>query len=68
MLLFLLVLAIVATAIFVGLKVAFLIFLGIVAVGIIVIAMLVGSFIHLSGEGDDNDGPMDKLLFGGKDE
>jgi predicted MFS family arabinose efflux permease len=64
MLLFLMILAIVALAIFTSLKIAFLIFLGIVAVGIIVVAMLVGSFIHMSGEGDDDHGPMDKILFG----
>jgi hypothetical protein len=66
--LFLLVLTIVALALFTGLKLAFLIFLGLVAIAIIAIALMVGSFIHLGSEGDDNDGPMDKLLFGGKDE
>ena len=68
MLLFILILAVVALVIFVSLKIAFLIFLGIVAVGVIVIAMLVVSFIQCGSEGDDNDGPMDKVLFGDKDE
>ena len=65
MMLFLLILAIVALALFTGLKLAFLLFLGVVAIAIIAIAMMVGGFIHLGKEGDDNDGPMDKLLFGG---
>jgi hypothetical protein len=58
------ILAIVALAIFTSLKIAFLIFLGIVAVGIALIALLVGSFIQLGSGGDDNHGPLDKVLFG----
>ena len=65
-LLFLLILAVVAVAIFVSLKVAFLIFLGIVATGIIVIALMVGGFIQLANEADKGHGPMDKVLFGGE--
>jgi len=66
MLFFALILAVVATAIFVGLKIAFLIFLGIVAVVIILIGLLVGSFIQCGSGGDNNHGPLDKVLFGDK--
>ena len=50
MLLFLLILAIVVTAIFVGLKIAFLVFLGIVGVTSILLALAVGGFIQLASE------------------
>jgi len=63
-LLFLAILAVVAVAIFAGLKLAFLLFLGIVTVGIIVIALMVGGFIQLANEADDGHGPLDKVLFG----
>jgi len=61
---FLLVLAVVTLAIFTGLKVAFLIFLGIVAVGIIVLALLVGGFIQSADEANEGHGSLDKVLFG----
>ncbi len=64
--LFLLILAVVAVAIFVGLKIAFLLFLGIVTAGIIVIALMVGGFIQLASEADEDHGPLDKVLFGGE--
>lgn len=64
MLLFLLILAIIALAIFVSLKVAFLIFMGIVAIVIIAIALLVGNFIKLADKADEGHGSMDKFLFG----
>jgi len=62
--LFLLILAIVALAIFTGLKIAFLIFLGIVATGIILIALAIGGFINLGKAAEVGDGPLDKFLFG----
>ena len=64
MLLFLAILAIVALAIFTGLKLAFLIFLGIIAVIIIAIASLVGGFLQLGKEADVGNGPLDRVLFG----
>lgn len=64
LMIFLLVLAVATLAIFMGLKLAFLIFLGIVAVVIIAVAFLIGGFIQCGKEGDDNHGPMDKFLFG----
>ncbi len=64
MMLFLLILAIVALAIFTGLKLAFLIFLGIIAAAIIAIAFLVGGFTQLGKEADVGNGPLDRVLFG----
>ena len=67
LLILILVVAVVSLAIFTSLKLAFLIFLGIIAAGVIVLALLIGSFIQLSGETDEGHGPLDKVLFGGND-
>ena len=60
----LLVLAVVTLAIFTGLKLAFLIFLGIIAAAIIVLALLVGGFLQLADDANVGHGPLDKALFG----
>ena len=64
MMLFLMILAIVALAIFTGLKLAFLIFMGIIAAAIIAVALLVGGFLQLGKEADVGNGPLDRVLFG----
>lgn len=64
MLTFLLVLALVCLALFVSLKLAFLIFLGIVAVTVIGVATLIAWSLRADDDGEGH-GPMDKLLFGG---
>jgi membrane protein implicated in regulation of membrane protease activity len=64
MMIFLMILAVVAVAIFTSLKLAFLIFLGLVAIVIIAMATMIGGFIRLADESEEGHGPMDKMLFG----
>lgn len=64
MLIFLLILAVVCLALFVSLKLAFLVFLGLVALTVIVIASVIAWSLRLADEPDDGHGPMDKFLFG----
>lgn len=65
LLIFILVLAVVSLAIFTGLKLAFLIFLGIIVVGVIVLATLIGASLRLADEADEGHGSLDATLFGG---
>jgi uncharacterized membrane protein len=51
-------------AIFTGLKIAFLILLGIIAAIIIALALLIGGFIQFADEANEGNGPLDKVFFG----
>ena len=61
---YLLILAIVCFILFTSLKLAFLLFMGIVAAVIIVIASLIFWSLRLVDEADEGHGPLDKVLFG----
>ena len=63
-LLFLLIVAVVCLVLFTSLKLAFLIFLGIVATCIILICLAIGGFMRLADEADVGHGPLDRALFG----
>lgn len=67
MLTFLLILAVVCLALFTSLKIAFLLFLGLVAIAVIAIASVIFWSLRFADEADKGHGPLDRVLFGGEE-